>query len=153
MSNLVAGKTWLQTSQGIHVSRATATTAADQDLFSIDGGRVILLGFIGEVTTAIGAGSQDFEIDLDPDDGGTNVALSTLVAVDADATGTMYTLNSTAGGALVATLDVAYNATLAIPIVLKQGDIVLDVTGTEDGSVKWDVLYAPLDAGASLTAS
>lgn len=139
--------------QGILVERATATIAADQDLFSIDGGNVLLLGFLGEVTTVIGSGSQDLEIDLDPDDGGTNVALSTLVAVDADAVGTFYTLNTTAGGALVATLDVAYNAVLATPIVLAPGDIVLDVTGTESGSVKWSVLYTPLDDGASITAS
>jgi len=153
MSVLTDGAKLFEASLGIHVARATATTAADQDLFSIDGGRVILLGLIGEVTTAIGAGSQDFEIDLDPDDGGSNVALSTLVAVDADVTGTMYSLNTTAGGALVASLDVSYNGHLATPIVLKQGDIVLDVTGTEAGSVKWDAWYLPLDLGASLTAS
>jgi hypothetical protein len=139
--------------QGILVSRATATVAADQDLFSIDGGRIILLGFIGEVTTAIGAGSQDLEIDFDPDDGGSNVALSTLVLVDAAPTGQYFTLNTTAGGALVSTLDVAYNAILATPIVLGAGDIVLDVTGTEAGSVKWDLLYVPLDNGAVVTAS
>lgn len=153
MSVLIAGTQVRTITQGILVSRATATVAADQDLFSIDGGRIVLLGFIGEVTTAIGAGSQDLELDFDPDDGGANVALSTLLLVDADPTGTYYTLNTTAGGALVEGLDVAYNAILATPIVLGAGDIVLDVTGTEAGSVKWDLLYVPLDAGAAVTAS
>jgi hypothetical protein len=139
--------------QGVLVRRATATTAADQDLFSIDTGRILLVGFMGHVTTAIGGGSQDFEIDFDPDDGGTNVALSTLVAVDADVTGTYYTLNTTFGGALVATLDYAPNFILASPFVLDVGDIVLDVTGTEAGSVEWDLVYAPIDAGAAVTAT
>ena len=153
MSVIIQGDEVRAIALGIKVSRATATVAADQDLFSIDGGRILLLGFVGEVTTVIGGGSQDFEIDLDPDDGGTNVALSTLVAVDADATGTQYSLNTTAGGALVAELDVSYNGILATPIILKEGDIVLDVTGTEAGSVKWDALYVPIDDGASLSAS
>lgn len=153
MSVLIQGDEVRAITQGILVERATATIAADQDLFSVDGGNIFLLGFMGQVTTLIGAGSQDLEIDFDPDDGGSNVALSTLVAVDADATGTNYTLNTTAGGALVATLDVAYNAILATPIMLPAGDIVLDVTGTEAGSVKWYALYVPLDDGASLSAS
>ena len=60
--------------------------------------------------------------------------------------------NPTAGGALVATTDVAYNAMLSIPIVLTPGDIVLDVTGTEAGEIEWWVWYVPLDEGASITA-
>lgn len=153
MSYIIDGASVRAVTQGILVERATATIAADQDLYSVAGGNVFLLGLVGEVTTQIGAGSQDFEIDFDPDDGGTNVALSTLVAVDGDVTGTLYTLNTTAGGALVASLDVAYNAILATPILLTAGDIVLDVTGAEVGSVKWSLLYAPLDDGATVTAS
>jgi len=137
---------------GLQVDRAAATIAADQDLFSVDGGAVQLLGLLGTVTVEIGGGSADLEIDLDPDDGGANVALSTLLLVDGDVTGTMYTLNPTAGGALVATLDVAYNAQLAIPITLTAGDIWLDVGGTEAGEVKWSVWYLPIDTGAAITA-
>lgn len=156
MSVIIQGDQVRAITQGILVKRATATVAADQDLFSVDGGRVILLGFVGEVTTAIGAGSQDFAILFDPDDGGSNVDLAdsaTPLVVDADVTGTLYTLNTTAAGDLVATTDIAYNAILATPIVLTAGDIVLDVTGTEAGSVKWDAIYVPLDTGATLTAS
>ena len=139
--------------QGVLVRSATATIAADKDLFSIDTGRVLLVGFMGHVTTAIGGGSQDFVVNFDPDDGGTNVALASLVAVDADVTGTYYDLNTTFGGALVATLDYAPNFILASPFVLGLGDIALDVTGTEAGSVEWDLVYVPIDAGANVTAS
>lgn len=138
---------------GVPVKRATATVAADQDLFSVEGGAVLLTGFLGRVTTAIGAGSQDLELDFDPDDGGSNVALSTLVLVDAAPIGQLFTLNTTAGGALVSTLDVAYNVKLATPILLGQaGDIVLDVTGTEAGSVEWFAWYVPVDPGAVMVA-
>jgi hypothetical protein len=156
MSVMIQGSQVRAITQGILVSRATATIAADQDLFSIDGGRILLLGFVGTVTTAIGAGSQDFGIAFDPDDGGSNVDLadtSTPLVADADVVGTHYTLNTTAAGDLVAATDVAYNAILATPILLPEGDIVLDVTGTEAGSVKWDLIYVPLDNGASVSAS
>lgn len=149
------GVALLKATHGFITRRATATIAADQDLFSIDSGRVLLVGFCGEVTTAIGGGSQDFAIHLDPDDGGSNVVLAdatTPLAVDADEVGTMYTLNTTFAGDLVATLDYAANAILATPLVLKPGDIVLDVTGTEAGSVKWEAIWLPWDEGATLTA-
>lgn len=155
MSVLNPGAQFLKGIVGIPVHRATATIAADQDLFSVDGGAVMLTGFLGRVTTEIGAGSQDFAVHLDPDDGGSNVILadaSTPLAVDGDVVGTLYTLNPTAAGDLVATTDVAYNAKLATPIVLQPGDIVLDVTGTEAGSVEWWVFYVPLDDGAAVTA-
>lgn len=153
MSQLNPGDAYLKGVAGIVVRRATATIAADQDLFSIDGGLVAITGFVGQVTTAIGAGSQDIELDFDPDDGGSNVALSTLVLVDAAPIGQLFTLNPTAAGALVSTLDVAYNAILATPIVMGPGDIVLDVTGTEAGSVAWYLTYVPITLGATVTAS
>ena len=152
MSVLLDQTTFRLINVGNYTERATATVAADQDLFSIDGGNVLLTYLLGEVTTAIGGGSHDIELDLDPDDGGANVALASTLLVDADPVGTLYTLNTTAGGALVATTDVAYNAKLATPIVLKPGDIVLDVTGTEAGSIKWAAGWIALDDGAALTA-
>ncbi len=152
MATGIAGEEVSLITQGIRVHRATATIAADQDLFSVDGGNVLLLGLLGEVTVEIGGGSQDIELDLDPDDGGSAVALSTALVIDGDVTGTLYTLNATAGGATVATLDVAYNAMLTVPIVLTPGDIALDVTGTEAGSIEWWVWYVPIDKGASVTA-
>lgn len=153
MSQLNRGDQFIKSVLGIPVRRATATVAADQDLFSIDGGLVMITSFGGLVTTAIGAGSQDLELDFDPDDGGSNVALSTLVLVDAAPTGQMFTLNTSAGGALVSALDVSYGYKLAVPITMGPGDIVLDVTGTEAGSVEWFLTYLPITLGATVTAS
>lgn len=144
---------------GFVARRATALPPADtasHDLFSIAGGAVILTGFIGHVTAALPASSIDFDLALDPDDGGSNVALATALVCDSDPVGTKYTLNPTAGGALIATTDVAYNALLATPIVLDPGDIVLTTTGTgtigTTARVRWDAIWLPLDVGAALTA-
>ena len=137
---------------GIVVHRAASTIAADHDLFSIDGGPILLTGFLGHVTVAIENISVDIEHDLDPDDGGTNVALSTALVIDNDATGTMYTLNTTFGGVLIATLDTALNASLAVPISLAAGDITLDNTGGGTGEIEWFATYVPLVETATLTA-
>jgi hypothetical protein len=138
MSVLNNAEAFTKSVLGQPVRRAAATIALDQDLFSVDGGLVAITSFIGRVTVA--------------DDGGSNVALSTLLLIDADPVGTNYTLNATAGGALVEELDVAYGAVLAAPIVLGPGDIVLDVTGTEAGEIEWFLTYLPITLGATVSA-
>ena len=141
-----------------YVEAASVAVAADIDLFTIDDGNVILLGFWGEVVTEIGAGSQDIAMHLDPDDGGSNVILAdatTPLAIDGDVTGTIITLNTTFGGDFVATLDYATNAMLATPILLVPGDLHLDVTGTEAGAITWTAVWrtAEKDGSGVLTAS
>lgn len=143
--------------QGLQLTqRATGVVAADVDLFSIDGGAVELHGFWGRVTTAIGGGSQDIGLLLDPDDGGSNVVLGdngTPLAIDADPVGTYYTLGATVGADMVATLDFAQPALFGQFLVLEPGDIVLDVTGTEAGSVEWAAIWRSADGdGGVLTA-
>ncbi len=136
---------------GIVVHRPATTIAADHDLFSIDNGVVLLTGLLGHVTVVIET-NADMELDLDPDDGGSNVTLSTILAIDDDATGTLYTLNTTFGGVMIATLDYAINASLEVPIALVPGDIVFDEAGTSTGEIEWWATYIPLDKAATLTA-
>lgn len=152
MSNQVAPDVFTKLTDGVIVQRASNTVAADADIFTIDGGLILFKGLVGRVTVAIGSGSEDIAIAFDPDDGGSNVALASLVACDADVTDTFYTLNTTFGGALVATLDYAPNFPLGAPYVLPEGDIVMDVTGTEAGEVQWTACYVPITVGATLTA-
>lgn len=131
-------------------------TGASEDLFTVDTGQVLLTGFLGYVTVAIPNVSLDFDLAHDPDDGGSDVVLATLLAVDNDPVGTFYTLNTTAGGALVEGLDVAYNARLATPILLDPGDLKLNVAGGgavgTTARVRWDATWVPWDDGATLTA-
>lgn len=156
MGNASAGGIGL----GRQVSQATALPPADtvsRDIFSIDGGRILVTGLLGEVTVAIPASSIDFDIAHDPDSGGSNVALATALVCDSDAAGTMYVLNDTFGGALVtSTADYLLNAALEEPFVLGPGDIVWTTTGSgtigTTARVKWDIWYTPVDAAAVVTA-
>jgi len=148
-----------RTALGNFVQRSAAlppATGQSTDLFSIDGGQVLLTGFYGYVTVAIPNVSLDFDLALDPDDGGSDVALASLLAVDNKPAGTWLRLNTTAGGALVDSLNVAYGMQLAVPIALDAGDIKLNVAGGgavgTTARVKWGMSYVPLDTSARVTA-
>lgn len=146
----------LLASQGVLVEKtaAVAASGAETDLFTVDGGNVLLIGFVGVVETALVA-DTDLIVEFDPDDGGSDVALATVLVADSDPTGSIYTLNTTAGGTLLVGTDVGYNAILATPIVLTAGDIKLDSSGggAGGGSVHWYLVYIALDEGASVTAA
>jgi hypothetical protein len=128
-------------------------TGTSEDLFSITG-KILVTGFYGYVSVAVPAASIDFDIALDPDDGGADVALATLVAMDSAVAGSWVTLNPTAGGALVLTTDVAYNLALATPIACDTGDIKLNVAGGgaigATCRVSWGLLWLPLTADGAV---
>ena len=156
MTVMVDGASVRAVTQGILVEKTAAVPAsgADVDLFTVDTGSVFLLGFWGDVESQLVA-DTDLSVHFDPDDGGTNRDLATTLEADSDVTGSIYTLNTTAGGALVVDLDIAFNAILEEPIVLTLGDILLTSAGAGagGGSIHWYVLYAPIDADATMAAS
>ncbi len=156
MTVMVDGASVRAVTQGILVETTAAVPASGSsvDLFTVDGGSVWLVGFHGDVEVQLVA-DTDLSIHVDPDDGGTNLDLATTLVADGDVTGSIYTLNPTAGGALVVTLDLAYNAILEDQILLTPGDILLTSAGAGagGGSIHWYVTYAPIDADATMAAS
>lgn len=137
----------------VHKTAAVPASGSSVDLFTVDGGSVLLTGFFGDVETALVA-DTDLDLAFDPDDGGTDVAMATVLVADSDPTGTIYRLNTTAGGILIESLDISYNAILVTPIVLTLGDIKLNSAGggAGGGSIRWYATWVPLDPGAALTA-
>jgi hypothetical protein len=143
---------------GVFVARAAAlppATGASEDLFSVTG-EVLITSFFGRVTAAIPNESLDWDLAHDPDDGGADVALATLLAVDNTATGTWFVLNETTGGVLVADLDVSDNVLLAAPLALSDGDIKVNVAGGgaigTTARVEWGLTYVPLSADGAVVA-
>lgn len=144
---------------GVVTERAAAlppASGASADLFSIDGGEILLVGLYGKVTVAIPNDSIDFDIDFDPDTGGADVALASLLAVDNHAVGIVYSLNTTIGGALVGTADRALNGKLVAPVLLTPGDIRLDVAGGgaigTTARVSWSMAWIPWSSAARVAA-
>lgn len=143
---------------GVFVARTAAlphATGGSDDLFSVTG-EVCVTSFFGRVTAAIPAESLDFDLAFDPDDGGSDVALATLVAVDSAAVGSWLTLNTTPGGALTIELDAAYGVLLAKPLCVWDGDIKLNVAGGgaigTTARVEWGLTYVPLSADGAIVA-
>jgi len=148
------------TSVGKLTERAAAlppATGVSADLFTIDGGPILLTGFYGYATVAMPVAVLSFDLALDPDDGGSDVALATALSISGAAAGTYWRLNATAGGVLVATLNVSYGVKLATPIALDAGDIKLNVTGGgaigTTARAKWGITWVPLSSAATVAAS
>lgn len=144
---------------GQYVERAAAlppATGVSADLFSVDGGAVLITGFYGLATVAMPNAVLSFDLAHDPDSGGSDVALASALSVQSAAVGTFWRLNATLGSALVATLDAGIGVALANPIQVTKGDLKLNVTGGgaigTTARAKWGLWYVPIEAGATITA-
>lgn len=137
---------------------AVPASGSTDDLFSVDGGAVLVLNLIGIVETALPA-NTDLSVQFDPDDGGSDVDLAdsaTPLVADSDPTGTIYTLGAALGDDLVASTDAALVGHSGTGIVLADsGDIKLTSAGggAGGGSIHWYLIYLPLETGASVSAA
>lgn len=139
---------------GLTVSRATATLPATTQaaIFNINTGRVIVTGLVGTVTTATGATATNLKVTGNPTSG-TDVDIAANVASASKEIGSTFTLPATFGGALVVNNAGGAPLQLGVGVVLNPGTLDLVTSATNTGSVKWDITYVPLDAGANITAA
>lgn len=146
---------------GVKVEKTAAVPASGStdDLFSVDGGAVYLIDLIGIVETALVA-DTDLSLQFDPDDGGSDVDLadsSTPLVADSDPTGTIYSLNGTFGGDLVASLDAAQVGRIGTNVIVLADDGNIKLTsaggGAGGGSIHWYLFYIPIETGAVVTAA
>jgi hypothetical protein len=138
---------------GIQVNRAAATvptSAADQVLFTVTGGRVIVTSLVGEVTTVLGGTTPSIKLIANPTAAGASVDIATAAVVTADAVGNLYGVG-TVGGTLIVLESVT---PVGAAFVIKAGTIDLNTTANDmTGAIKWTLTYVPLDDGASVVAS
>lgn len=160
MTTIIQGDQLQKILFGTKVSRAAATlpqttTAA---IFTVAGGRVLITGLIGQVTTIIQAQANAIKLIANP-----------TVGSDVDLCATVDINGLEAGGLLSLTPDldatpfsVALDKQLAgaIPfgyaaraLCVAAGTIDLSCAASNTGSVKWDLTYIPLDTGASVAAA
>lgn len=156
MSLILDPKSMLAGFRGSKVERATAalpqTTA--HALFTITGGRILLTGIIGEVTTVIQTQANNTKLTFDPSDAGATQDLCAVLDITADAVGTMYSITGTPATALQDALNfLPSSKQLTLPPILKPGSILLDCAASNTGSVKWTAFWVPIDATARLVAA
>ena len=138
---------------GALVSKATAALpqSADGTLFTITGGRIVLVALVGEVTTIIETKANNTLIKFNPTAaGGADVDLCAALNITADVVGTYYTITGTITDALVDLLEYSSGGVLASPYVLSEGLIELECAASNTGSVSWDIIYYALDSDATV---
>lgn len=156
MTTLIKNQDVRTIAGGIAVSRSTATlpASATGNIFVVSGGRILVRGLIGEVTTAVQNQACTLAIGTAPTVGtGSTTALGTASSIIAAPIGTHMAANP--GGAT--TVDLSTQAGVLIStvglFVVNAGNITITTSATNTGSVKWDLLYVPLDNGAQVVAA
>ena len=159
MSVLIQGSQLRSLLLGVRVERATDTLpqSTDEAIFTVSGGRVLITSLVGEVTTAIAAGTTpDLKIKYNPTATGSDFDLCTAVSIASDAVGQMYYIAGSVaspGALLVGGAVGQANPVFTAPLMLSEGDIEIDMDESVTGSVAWTLTYIPLDDGASVAAA
>lgn len=140
--------------RGIRVDRATDTLpqTADEALFTVTGGRILLVGLVGEVTTVIQTQANATKLKFNPSATGADQDLCATLDITADPVGELYTISGTVGDAMRSDLLIG-NPYMTTPLLLSEGDIELDCAASNTGSVSWSIIYVPWDAGAEVAAA
>lgn len=137
---------------GQATDRATAAlpTVGSGSIFTVAGGRILLLGLIGEVTTIIQAQATTLKAVSTPTTG-TAGDLSATVDVNAKEVGALLSITGLPSDAMIALACAApmCSRVNVIPI----GAIRLTTGATSTGSVKWRCFWLPFDVGATVVAA
>lgn len=155
MTTLIQNSAVRLISLGMEVSRATAALPATTtgNIFTVSGGRILVVALVGEVTTAVQNQACTLAIGTAPTVGtGSTSALGTASSIIAAPIGTHVAANP--GGAAVT--DLATQAGVLVQaagFLLDVGNITITTSATNTGSVKWDLVYIPWDNAASVVAA
>jgi hypothetical protein len=158
MSTLILNKDVLTIAAGIKVSKATSLVAQSlTSLFTITGGRIILVSLVGELTVANDATATTVALGHTSSvgvAGSSPVALASAVAITSKEIGTKIGLGQTAGAALVVGTNASTPLVLPPRQVIGQGVITYTgAVGAGTASIKYDLVYVPLDHGTVVTAA
>ena len=138
---------------GLAVERATAALpqTTQSALFNVVGGRIAVLGLIGEVTTVIQTQANNAKIVANPTVG-TDADLCAVLDITADEVGTLYSISGLASDALRGTTAGSV-AGQDRPAIVAAGTIDLSCAASNTGAIKWAIFYVPIDDGAYVTAA
>lgn len=140
---------------GIRVSKTAANLPATttQNLFTIAGGRVLVMALIGEVTTIIQAQACTLKLTSVPTTGSA-VDFASALDLNGFEAGAILVAEGD-GTALIGTATGAGFAPAlnALPFVLPTGTVRCATSATNTGATKWDLWYFALDDGASVVSA
>ena len=145
--------TYSPPSSVVKLSRTAANLPATTQTayFTVAGGKVLVLGIYGEVTTVIQTQACNLKIVSNPTVGA-DVDMCAVLNITAHAVGTFYNITGTVADALVATTSGAAKSQ-AIPMIVAAGTIDLSTSATNTGATKWTIHYIALDPGATIVTA
>jgi hypothetical protein len=151
MATLSPGRDFRRMNFGLKTDRSAAVLPATAygALFTITGGRILVMGIVGEVTTVCSATATNLKLTATPTTG-TAVDVATNVAIANKEVGTLFGV-SAYGSALVASN--AGSTAISVPFVVPIGTLGLTTSATNTGAAKWSLLWVPLDDAASVAAA
>lgn len=141
----------MRASHGFCVQRAAAALPSSVigTIFNITGGRVLLVSLTGIVATLL-SGTNSTSVGLTPTNTGTS-APTALCSVGIIPVAAGSPLTALFGGALLVTVTGGLIA--SAPWHAVPGAITITPASTVTGTVAWDLIYAPIDPGAVVTAA
>lgn len=158
MTAIIQGDQVRQIALGTRVLKSTGVVASGTTtLFTVAGGRVLLTGLLGRVTTLIGATVATCKLTYNPTAAGTSFDMCTAVSIETDAVEQAYYIAGSvaSGGALLVGGAVGQaNPVFTAPVSLQAGTIEQILSADPVGGViEWTVTYIPWDTGASVVAA
>jgi len=144
-----------QVQLGIRVDRPTATLPQGTagSIFTITGGKVLMTGIIGEVTTAIGGANATKLIANPTVATAADTDLCAAVDINTCDIGDLLSITGTPADGLLAAHAGAVQMLGPTGVVLQTGALQLHCVGSTTGNIKWSLWYVPLDTGAYVTAA
>lgn len=155
MTTIIQGSQLRKLLYGTTVSNAAGKTvpqAATSTIFTVAGGRILVTGLYGKVTTVIGGTTPSAKIVSTPTTG-TAVDVSSATAITGKEVGSLLALAGTVGTALNVQ-NAGAGAALPSAIQVPIGTLGVNVSAADaTGAIQWTLTYVPLDDGASVTAA
>lgn len=146
-------------------SAKTLPATTSGDIFTITGGRIIVTGITGVVSTAVQNQACTLSVGHKPTGGSSQVAtLATATAVTNAAVGASLAVPPFSSGspqalAVLATTSVVPGTDVGVALtsggiaIVPAGSIQVTASATNTGAITWSVTYVPYDAGAVVTAA
>ena len=157
MTTIITNSSVRLVREGIQVSRATATLPAStsQNIFTVSGGRILLVHLVGEVTTIVQAQACTVKFTSTPTTGSAIDLSAVSTSISGLEVGGKISLPSVAGSGNAAVFaNAGYIAIGPVsPALVAIGSISYTTSATNTGSIKWDLTYVPWDIGAQVVAA
>ena len=126
----------------------------DDNLFTISGAPILVTHFYGLVSTIIGNNASTCTIQHACTTPSADIALSTAVAIETDAVGTLYYISSAALGVFTPiTAGSVIQATQMLPWILTPGTLQATFSAANTGAIRWFIVYKMLSQFSKVIAA